>query len=164
MASRDIFDPIKLLRVAPVLTTTATVVYGLNERLYLGVFVRKEQQAKANAILPGYFDVLFRKGVKYVVTGYTSTIGFALANLVGGSYAMAKSSPSTQLYWTGLGLAALHFAFVPLVAGSIKDIVEDQPEGKTTSRLQDWLDIHRFRLIFADIPSWLCFIAGFIAL
>lgn len=164
MASREIFDPIRLLRVGPVLTATVTVTYGFCERLFLGTFPQENVgKEKANAILPAYFESTFKSGISVVLVGYTSTIILGLSNVVGKN-SIDSQSLGRACYWAGIGLAALHFTFVPFVATPVKDIIEDRPQGNSVKRLKDWLDVHAIRIALADIPSWACFLAGFLLL
>lgn len=59
-------------------------------------------------------------------------------------------------------------AFVPVVMGPVKDIIEDRrgkaarESGKEVGEgakvdMARWVSIHKVRMLVADLPAWLCF-------
>ena len=169
MASGLIFDPIKILRVAPLLTTTSSLVYAWDEHWYLSGFLHSntKHETEIEKIFPTYFRRFFEKGIFVLLGTGAITISTSIGNLFslndnGGG--LAPDSSSRLFYWAGLGFTLAHFLFVPVIAYPIRDIVEDRRDstGKSTviGNLKKWLDIHRVRTLLADFPAWLSFLGG----
>ncbi|RMZ76369.1 hypothetical protein DV738_g4978, partial [Chaetothyriales sp. CBS 135597] len=162
MASGLFFDPVKLLRVAPLLTTTSLLVYAWDEHFYLSGFLHNEHKAEVEKILPSFFRRFFEQGI-YVILGLNAlTVSTTIGNLLTESAALDRLG-SSKWYWAGLGFTACHFVFVPLVAYPIRDIVEDRSKGKSTKDLKRWLDVHRIRVLVADLPACLSFLGALLS-
>lgn len=173
MASGLIFDPLKLLRLAPLITTTTTLTYAGNEFFYLSNFLAPEHGDKSSDILPTYFKRMFNTGIWIVIGMNSLTITSSVVNLVtlppspGSLFSrlVPRSTPSGRwLYGAGLFFTVMHFAFVPFVAYPVRDIIEDRSRSQSTRDLRKWLDVHRTRVLTADLPGWLCFLAGVLAM
>lgn len=161
MASDFFFDPLKLLRVAPLLTTTSTLVYAWDEHWYLSGFLHSEHQHREETkkILPGYFRRFFEQGVFIIAGLNTLTISTAITNLLT-DRPVLNHLRSSRWYWAGLGFTICHFLFVPLIAYPIRDIMEDRSKGNSTKDLRRWIDIHRIRVLMADLPAWISFLGA----
>ncbi|KAL1956756.1 hypothetical protein VTO42DRAFT_6809 [Malbranchea cinnamomea] len=173
MASGLIFDPLKLLRLTPLLTSTTSLTYAGNEHLYLSNFLAPQHKEKSDAILPSYFRRLFNVGVWIVIGVNAVTIGSALVNVAtlspspssGGmlSRIFPGKMPSARwFYGAGALFQVLHFAYVPLVAYPVRDIVEGR-SNESTREMKKWLDVHRIRVLTTDLPGWLSFLAAVLA-
>ncbi|EKV19721.1 hypothetical protein PDIG_01680 [Penicillium digitatum PHI26] len=159
MASGLFFDPLKLLRVAPLLTTTSALLYAWDEHWYLSGFLRSEHKAETETVLPSYFRRFFEQGIFIVAGLNTLTVSTSVANLLTDRPVLDRLR-SSQWYWAGLGFTACHFLFVPLIAYPIRDIIENRSQGKSTKDLQRWIDIHRIRVFVADLPAWMSFLVA----
>lgn len=159
MASGLFFDPLRLLRVAPLVTTTSSLMYAWDEHWFLSGFLRPEIKHHSDAMLPRYFRRFFEQGVLIIAGLNTITLSSSIANLLIDRPVLNKLG-SSRWYWAGLGFTALHFAFVPLIAYPIRDIMEDRSKGQSTKDLVRWLDIHRIRVLVADLPGWASFLAA----
>ncbi|KUM61904.1 hypothetical protein ACN42_g5196 [Penicillium freii] len=82
MASGLFFDPLKLLRVAPLLTTTSALLYAWDEHWYLSGFLRSEHKSETETILPSYFRRFFEQGVFIIAGLNTLTVSTSVANLL----------------------------------------------------------------------------------
>ena len=159
MASGLFFDPLKLLRIAPLLTSTSSLVYAWDEHFFLSGFAHLEHKEETNKILPSYFRRFFNQGIYIVVGLNTLTISTAVSNLLTDRPVLDRLQ-SSRWYWAGLGLTACHFAFVPFIAEPIRDMFEGRSKGNSTKDLQRWLDIHRIRVLVADLPAWVSFLGA----
>ncbi|KAJ5542613.1 hypothetical protein N7535_005036 [Penicillium sp. DV-2018c] len=157
MASGLILDPRTLLRTAPLITSTCTLWYSLDQDMFLNIFLHPDHRARSNLILPSFYNVFFRPGLVRV-------LGLLALTLTGGGYNILTqrksglgSSASLSWYTAGTLLAASHLLFVPAVAPKIQAIVEDASQGSSTKDLEGWLTIHRVRTWTVDLASWACF-------
>ncbi|KAL4954424.1 hypothetical protein BDW69DRAFT_163231 [Aspergillus filifer] len=169
MASGLITDPLRLVRVAPLITTTASLMFAWDEHWFLSGFLSHKFNAEADpdyqehseALLPRYFRRFFEQGI-FIIAGLNCcTLTSSIANLVLSRRAStSQSAVTTRLYAAGLGFTVLHFLFVPLVAYPIRDIMEDRSKGETRKDLKKWIDIHRVRVLIADLPGWMSFLTA----
>ncbi|KAI1172858.1 hypothetical protein F4777DRAFT_486601 [Nemania sp. FL0916] len=152
MASRAFFDPLVLLRVAPVLTSTMALRFSHDQWLFLENFLVPEHCVKANEIVPSYFKTFFLKGIWDIGILYTLTTTTGIGNLYSGS------SNAWRWYAAGTALAVSHMAFAPFIMDKIKGLSDDKPKGQGNRLLREWLDIHNLRSWLADVPAWACFV------
>lgn len=178
MPSTFHISSIGVLRLSPVILSTATFTYANCENLFLSTFLSRppsapaEHRQHANALLPSYFARFFAPAVIWVVGSYTTTAIVAGLNLVYGKEQLVERG-GWWLYATGLVGTLTHFAFVPLVAGPVKDLqdmAKEQEkgegrydldgEGKAVKAMQRWLDVHRWRMVCVDGLTWCVYIAA----
>jgi hypothetical protein len=152
MGEREFFNTMTLLRVAPLLTSSFQIWFSFDQFFFLSTFLHPRVRQKANGILPSYFDCFFRPGVGIILSLYTSTIGFGIANV------LTRRPKTSHLYAAGVAFAAAHFAFVPFVMDPVEALVEDRNKGQSTKDMQRWLSVHSVRSILVDFPGWACFL------
>lgn len=158
MASRQFFDPLVLLRTAPLITATASLWHSIDQWQYYRIFTMPENRKKSNVLLPSYWkSVLYGSALRSVILLNTLTISAATANLL---MERPVLNLANSARWYGFGLACTigHFAFVPAVMWKIKAIIEDTSMGQSTRDLDAWLDVHKLRTLTVDLLSW----AGFL--
>lgn len=56
-----------------------------------------------------------------------------------------------------------HFAFVPAVAWKVKDMMEDNTKGKSTTVLDRWMKVHYVRMFTVDLLAFGSFLAATLA-
>ncbi|KAI0530235.1 hypothetical protein GGR58DRAFT_524887 [Xylaria digitata] len=158
-----------ILRIAPLLASTACVTYTGAEDLYLRPFgnFRPDLRAEANRIIPEYKDRWFPPSLAVILTFYPLAICTAIANvLVKGNLEVLGGPGVDQqfancFYLAGALFSALHFAFGPRDLAILKRMNEKEKDnGKA---MADWVRMNLVRGMIAEFPSWLCFFAGFIA-
>lgn len=159
MASGAIFDPMRLLRVAPLISSTGSLVYATSELLNNSAFLQPAIRKESNAVLPKWYSFVFNRGVGIVLLFNITTTSTTIANLWLGHRGSAPSL-STKLYWAGLVTAFGHLVFVPWVARPVQNIVEDRSEEGATSEMRKWLGVHKIRMVIADVPAWLSFLGA----
>ncbi|KAI1410728.1 hypothetical protein F5Y13DRAFT_167226 [Hypoxylon sp. FL1857] len=155
MASGAFFDPLTLLRVAPLVTSTASLVIANDSHIFLSSLVSlKKQRAQVNEIAPRYFEAFFWKGLPLIFGTFGLSIAFGLTNIYSKPYAASRG-----WYAAGTALGLLHFAFVPKIMWTVKDAIEakEDPNGGSADAIQRWLNVHYVRMALSDIPSWACF-------
>lgn len=110
MASGAFFDPITLLRAAPLVSSTAALCFSYDQYLFLNNFLRPEHRDEANSLVPSYFATFFMRGLPQLLMFYGVSIGAGAANIWG------KPNGASRWFAAGTALAFAHFAFVPKIS------------------------------------------------
>ncbi|GAP88052.1 putative integral membrane [Rosellinia necatrix] len=154
MASGAFFDPLVLLRVAPVVSSTMAMRFSHDQWLFLDNFLAPEHRERANGIVPSYFRTFFMRGIWDIGILYTLTAGTGIAN------AYSRRPGAWRWYAAGTALAFSHMAFAPFIMYKVKALSDDEPKGQGNRLLREWLNVHALRSWMADIPAWACFVVG----
>ncbi|MCJ1453598.1 hypothetical protein MMC28_003945 [Mycoblastus sanguinarius] len=156
MASRAFFDPIKLLRLAPLLTSTATLMYAYDQHLFFSTWLHDSYRHEANNLLPRWFNICLKRALRVIVTLYPLSITFAVANIYTG---MQKESSNASLwYWSGMAFTVGHFLFGKKAIRLLDAIETDQSKGNSTTDMREWLGMNLVRSLAVDLPAWLSFL------
>ncbi|KAI8964551.1 hypothetical protein F5Y11DRAFT_315990 [Daldinia sp. FL1419] len=157
MASGLFFDPLTLLRVAPLVTSTASIVIAGDSHIFLNALVSHKQRGKVNEVAPRYFEAFFWTALPCIFVTYGASVTLGLVNSYSRSYAA-----SWNWYAAGSALAFAHFAFVPKIMWKVKDAIDakEDPNGGAVNAIQGWLDVHHVRTALVDIPAWACFLVA----
>ncbi|KAF3019693.1 hypothetical protein E8E14_006592 [Neopestalotiopsis sp. 37M] len=152
MASRAFFDPITLLRAAPLISSTAALTYSFDQWNFLANFLRPIHYDNFNTLVPPYFATFWPVGLAQILVLYGVTIGTGIANV-------RQPNGAWQWYAAGTTLAFAHFAFVPKIMWPVQAIFEEveEPRGNGNKALKWWLNVHSIRSFVADLPAWICF-------
>ncbi|GAD97529.1 predicted protein [Paecilomyces variotii No. 5] len=155
MASGLVFDPVRLLRVVPLASSTGSLIYATSELIVNNALLQPEIRPASNQVLPRWYSFVFNRAIWLVVGLNMTTVGTSLANIW-----MDRGRSSSPFYWIGLAGAIGHLLFVPWVATPIQNMVEDRNEEGVTCEMETWLSVHRVRMLVADLPAWLAFTAA----
>lgn len=109
MASNAFFDPITLLRVAPLVSSTATCWFSVDLFIFLGTFLDPAHHKKANEVVPSYFKVMLSATMLPVMTLHSITIGTGISN------AWGRPTEGWRWYTAGTALVFFHMAFGPMI-------------------------------------------------
>ncbi|OAL45080.1 hypothetical protein IQ07DRAFT_591914 [Pyrenochaeta sp. DS3sAY3a] len=188
-----------LLRLAPLLSSTASLTHAYMEYLTVSSFtvappttnalsrtmlgnqappptssspVNAAELAAANEVAaPSWF-------VNFFNTGVWSVIGLNSVTLLSGAvnaflFRAGLGPRSSVLYQVGLGAAVAHYAFVPLVAGSVERLYvlcvrgergEDAGVGKgAVESVREWVGWHVWRMGSVDCVAWGAFLGGVVS-
>ncbi|KAI0636745.1 putative integral membrane protein [Trametes polyzona] len=156
MASGLIFDPIRLLRAVPLVSSTASLIYATTELIVNGAFLLPEIRAGSDKVLPRWYHHVFNRAIFIVVGLNLTTVTTTITCL----WLDRGKSTRSPFYWAGLAGAIGHMVFIPWVAGPIQRMVEDRNEKGATHEMERWLSVHRVRMLVADVPAWLSFIGA----
>jgi hypothetical protein len=163
MASLRFYDPVALLRVAPLVSSTCTLLYASDQDFFLGIFNRPEHRSKSRPLLPSYFSTFFRRGVVFVVTCLAVTTWASVANL----YVRKPALVARQSGWWYVAsgaLSAAHLLFVPWIAPSVKATVDAEKDGSdANAELDKWLSINRIRMLTVDLGAWVASVAAVVS-
>ncbi|KAL4914100.1 hypothetical protein BDW62DRAFT_149238 [Aspergillus aurantiobrunneus] len=162
MASGLILEPYALLRTAPLVTSTCSLWFSLDQDFFLDIFLHADHRTRSNDLLPSFFGVFFRRGVARVIGLLALTISAGSYNILVDRQQQHGAGSQRSLFWytAGTVMAASHLLFVPGVAPKIQAIVEDQSKGQSTRDLERWLTVHRVRTWTVDLAAWACFVVG----
>ena len=146
-----------LLRIAPVITSTATLTYAWDQELFLRPFVRDSIRSKANPVLPEYATTWLERGYWMIVILYPASLTLSLANIFAGH----RPDVATQrVYWAGAAFTIGHFLFGQKAIRLLHAIESDESKGNSTDDLKSWLDNNAIRSFAVDLPAWLSFVAA----
>lgn len=115
MASRAFFDPVVLLRAAPLVSSTSTLWFSLDQYTFLNNFLDEEHREEANGLVPSYFKTFFPGGLARILLLYGVSISTGTANFWG------RPNVARRWYVAGTVLAVAHFAFVPKISECLPD-------------------------------------------
>ncbi len=157
MASRRFFDPVTLLRLAPVVSATGTLQLAWDQQWLLSVFTRPQLEHHTNQYLPKWFKECFASGLPKVLGLLTVTVATSVINLRVRRSLLQERGASVW-YAAGATLAVGHLAFVPAVAPKVQAIIEDQPQGEAAGEMRKWLRVNLVRTLTVDTGAWICLI------
>ncbi|EAW15333.1 putative integral membrane protein [Aspergillus clavatus NRRL 1] len=160
MASGLIFDPLRLLAVAPLATSTGSLVHALVELFSNSAFVQPSVRKSSDAVLPKWYAYVFNRQIVSVLALNLTTISTGLSNILLSRSKRILPVSRTTFYWAGVAGAVTHLVFAPLVAPRIQRMVENTNENGATVEMDEWLGYHRIRMLVADLPAWLAFAAA----
>ncbi|KAK2001927.1 hypothetical protein LX36DRAFT_310677 [Colletotrichum falcatum] len=158
MASGIFFDPMVALRVAPLVSSTCTLLFAWDQGFFLGLFNRTaESRMQSAPMLKSYFDAFFRRGVKFVLGFLALSATTAVANICTQTGAPRSTGASRWYYAVGAAMSAGHLAYVPLVAPHVKALTGAEGEGDANGILDGWLGANWWRMVTVDLGAWLAF-------
>jgi hypothetical protein len=163
MASGVVFDPMRLLRIAPLITSTGSLVFATSELLHNSAFLQPKCVKRTEVMLSPWYSYVFKRGVGIVLFFNIATTSTAIANLWLERRSPALSPLSIKLYTTGLACAIGHLAFVPWVMPRVEGIVHNYVGKTATVEMGKWLVVHKIRMAAADFPAWLSFLGAVLA-
>ena len=154
MASSLLADPFKLLRLAPLISSSCSLWYCVDQYMFFNNFIVPANRAQGSQILPLYWKSFLIPGLSCIFSLYGLSIGTAVANLYLG--------PGKQSGWyaIGAGFSMAHFLFVPAASRLINAMIEDENKGQSWKTMQKWLRMHAIRSVIVDLPGWLCFLTA----
>lgn len=159
MASGLFFDPLVALRAAPLVSSTCTLLYAWDQHLFLSTLNRPETRKLSGPVVSPYFKVLFRRAIYQVLGFLAVTASTSIANLYS-QRPLLNGRGSASWYKAGAILSASHILFVPIIANSVKSLVEDTHEDDSNGTLDRWLSINAIRGLTVDLGAWLaCVVA-----
>ncbi|GAB0133899.1 hypothetical protein EsDP_00002293 [Epichloe bromicola] len=167
MASCAFFDARKALLLAPLVSSSCSLVFAWDQHVFLSNFTHPELSGRGNAILPTYWRVMFPWGLTQVV----SLLGVTTWTSVGAIVwhrGLLQRRGSLQWYAGAAGLAVGHLLYAPLVAPLIKYMMDDEGGGRPLERRRAepgnrnveaqrrWMGYNMARLLTTDLGAWVC--------
>ncbi|OAQ64754.1 hypothetical protein VFPPC_05985 [Pochonia chlamydosporia 170] len=125
MASGTFFSPQKTLLLAPVVSSTCSLLFAWDQHIFLNLLTHPELSDRTNAILPTYWRVFFPRGLAQVVSFLGITTWTSIGAVVYHK-ALLQKRGALPWYVASATMAVAHLVFVPFVAPAIKYIMEDE--------------------------------------
>lgn len=149
-----------MLRAAPLVTATCTLLYASDQDFFLGILNCPENRTHSRLLLPSYFNTFFHRGVLFVAGSLAVTTWSSIANL----YVRRPALVAKHALWWYAATAVLsisHLLFVPVIAPSVKAILDAEKEPiDANASLDKWLSINRIRMMTVDFAAWVtCVVA-----
>ncbi|KAI3396961.1 hypothetical protein diail_11361 [Diaporthe ilicicola] len=147
---------VRPLQLLPAITSSATLMFALDEHLIFGTWVDISIRKQANATLPEWWT---RGGLRWrwvLIIFYPLNYVLAGLNLL----VAEDRHGSTQWYKWGLLFSLAHMLFLKMALGHIANIENDVPKGNVTRSMAAWLRMNWIRALITDLPAWVCFIAA----
>ena len=152
MASPLPFDVLKLIRLAPLLTSTASLTFAHDHDLFFRAFLHPSYTTKANAFIPPWTAIYMPRGGFTIMTLYPSTLLLAIANVYVGN------TPAASFYYAGLAFTIGHFLFAGRAIGLLNRMKRDESKGKSTDDMAAWVNMNVLRTLAVDLPGWVCYL------
>ena len=162
MASGLLFDPKKALLLAPLVSSTGSLVYAWDQDLFWRMLTHKDVATRADRLMPTYWRVMLPGGLTQVlvllgVTTWTSVAGIIMHK------PLLRARGALPWYIATASLAVGHLVFGPFVARIIREIMDDegrpQKEERRTRNIEAqkrWLWFNFVRMLTTDIGAWAC--------
>ncbi|KAG5935651.1 hypothetical protein E4U59_005440 [Claviceps monticola] len=166
MAFGSFFDTRKALLLAPLVSSSWSLVYAWDQHVFLNHLTHPELCQRSNAILPTYWRVMFPLGITQVVLLLGTTTSASVGAIVWHKDLLQRRG-SLLWYAGAAGFAVGHLLFAPLVAPLIKYMMDDEggrplerkraePGDRNVEAQQRWLGYNMVRLLTTDLGAWVC--------
>ncbi|TVY16903.1 hypothetical protein LARI1_G007193 [Lachnellula arida] len=151
---------VRVLRLLPVLSTTITLMFAVDEHIFLGTWMHPSFRDRANAHLPVWFQYWLRRGGWVIKLGYPSNYILGLLNLVVARDQL-HTAGSRKWYVLGLLFSVGHIViYARRALKLLAEIENDVPKGNSTYSMGVWLKMNWVRAVTTDLPALLCFIVA----
>lgn len=147
---------VRLLRLLPAISSTAILMFALDEHLIFGTWMHPTLHERANANLPAWWTLGGLRWRWIIIFGYPLNYILGTLNLLI-SRDQLQATGSTSWYTLGLMFSIAHMAYVRTALKWIADIENDVPKGNATYSMEKWLKMNWTRALLTDFPAWLCF-------
>ncbi|KAF7928649.1 uncharacterized protein EAE98_005705 [Botrytis deweyae] len=151
---------IRALRLLPVLTSTAVLMFAVDEHIFLGTWMAPTFRERANVHLPSWFQLWGRRGRWVILLGYPGTYVLGMLNLLVARPRL-KVAGVEKWYAMGLLFSVAHIAiFGKRARKLLADIKGNVPRGNSTRSMGAWLRMHTIRTFMTDVPALVFFVVG----
>ena len=157
--------------ILPLCTSSATVGLALFQYPLFMSFIQARPSI-AGKPLSRYWEPFLKQGGAVIIgTGVTSAVSGLISWNWLQNHAHLETTDVSQWYLYGALFSLAHFAFVPLIATPIKNMIDAAGEGEGAKSESDvdesnrkematWLIWHTLRSLLADLPALACFAEG----
>ncbi|KAL6809534.1 hypothetical protein V8C40DRAFT_259210 [Trichoderma camerunense] len=152
-----------LLRIAPLVSSSFCIWFAWDQYYFLHLFTTPTVRPKAGLVLPSYMKTFYPGASARVFFTYITTLSTSFATIYS-QRQILEANESLWWYKVGLGLAAGHALFAPIIIPTIMKILK--MEDNTAAQkdimplLARWLQIHTVRSLTVDLWAWVCFVVA----
>ena len=173
---------LKLLRLAPLVISSASLMCGIDQTTALKPFTRPELAKKSSGqILPHWFPPFANRIILVIAIGYPLAISTAYLNTITGREAGSSSlsgasvprgaltfidgtavnATARSFYYAGMCFSAGHFLYGPYAMRIINRICDDKKPGDSnTTAAREWLRMNATRMVTVDFWSWFMYLCA----
>ncbi|WVW80160.1 hypothetical protein I302_102137 [Kwoniella bestiolae CBS 10118] len=152
--------PIPVLRLIPMISSTVSLQWAIDEYQFLSSWLPPTDPQKANDLLPQWFRSWGPKSTMVLFTSFPFSAGAGFTNLYNLRNTPWTLDGAKTFYALGTALAFGHMVFGPKALGLLKKIRNGEPDGRPTESLGVWLKMHVFRTVVTDLPAVVCFLVA----
>ena len=156
--------------ILPLCTSSATVGLALFQFPVFTSFLSAKPSI-AGKPLSRYWEPMYKQGGTMIAAlSLTSTVAGVISSQWLKTHTTLETTDVSNWYTYGSVLAAGHLAFMPLVAGPIKRMMEagneasaksdDEADEVNRKEMRTWLTLHVARTLLVDLPALWCFAEG----
>ena len=154
--------------ILPLCTSSATVGLAVFQYPIFLSFLQSKPST-AGRPLSRYWEPFLKQGGGIILgLGLTSAISGIVSWRWLQTHTHLETTAVSQWYSYGALFAVAHYAFVPLVAGPIKNMAdaaessksEEEVDESNRKEMANWLIWHTVRTVVADLPALWCFAEG----
>ncbi|PLB52462.1 hypothetical protein P170DRAFT_378297 [Aspergillus steynii IBT 23096] len=154
---------VALLRVSPLVLSSASLMFSWAQDISLGAFVhpslRQDPAHPSGQILPRFLPAFMKPGIWGIGLTYPPATVLCLVNGFSG-----QSSEIRHLYFAGALFSIAHFCWGPSMFAILRRIQDPTTAGvPNESALETWLPRHRSRTLLVNAPAFLCILAATVA-
>ncbi|KAM0800326.1 hypothetical protein BDR22DRAFT_932827 [Usnea florida] len=157
---------LKLLRLAPLVISSASLMCGIDQTTALKPFTRPELAKKRSGqVLPHWFPPFANRIILVIAIGYPLAISTAYLNTItgreAGALSQAVDTTARSFYYAGMCFSAGHFLYGPYAMRIINRICDDKKPGdNNTTAAREWLRMNATRMITADFWAWFMYLCA----
>ncbi|KAF4917616.1 hypothetical protein CGCVW01_v009689 [Colletotrichum viniferum] len=156
MASRILQPGASPLLLAPLLSSTCTLLYAHEQHFFLSLFNHATARAHSKPLINPYYKEFFSRGLPIVLGFLAVSAGTALANLRV-NQTLLQTKGTFWWYAAGAGLSLGHLAYVPLIAPHVQTLVDGKEGENLNDALDKWLVVNWRRMLTVDLGAWVAF-------
>src|SRR5256885_1095870 len=121
---------IKLIQLAPLLTSTAYLQFAQDETFFFTLFLQPVHFAKSAGLLPSYLAHFSRPAIRIISVTLGIQLLASLAAATGATTTTTAPPEGSFWYWAGFALTVAHFPFAPFAAPLLVAVAKmDKVEG-----------------------------------
>ena len=176
---------LKLLRLTPLVISTASLMCGIDQTTAIQPFTRPElAQKRSGQVLPHWFPPFFQRTILVIAIAYPLAISTAYLNTIVGRQAGPLSRPEASIsqgifkfidgrpvsatarsfYYAGMCFSAGHFLYGPYAMRIIGRICDNKKPGdNNTTAAEEWLVMNATRLVTVDIWGWFMYLCAVVS-
>lgn len=155
------YIPPTLLRVLPVVSSTVSLQWAVDEYQFLSSWLIHSIRLEADIILPKWFKAWGPKGTLVLFSSFPWSWGVGMANVWALRHLSWTDWRGANIWYAaGTAFSMGHMLFGPKALNLLAKIRNGEPKGRPTESLGEWLTMHATRTFLMDLPAVICFAFG----
>ena len=161
MSGLDATLGLKLLRLAPLVVSSASLMCGIDQTTALKPFTQPKLAKKdSGLVLPYWFPGFFDRTILVIAIAYPLAISTAYLNTIVGRQTPLDAT-ARSFYYAGMCFSAGHFLYGPYAMRLIARICDsEKPGDKNVVAAEEWLRMNTTRLVTVDFWGWFMYLCA----